>query len=122
MKTTGPTTSIAAAILLSALAGCAAPNKGLYNWNGYQAQVYSYLKSDAPSADEQILLLEQGVQKTAAQGAHLPPGYYAHLGLLYLNAGRTDQAITAWEQEKKIFPESTQYIDYLINNMKKNRS
>lgn len=122
MKTIGLAKNLVVVMLLGVLAGCAAPSKGLYSWNGYQAQVYSYLKSDAPSADEQILSLEQGVQQTAAQGNHLPPGYHAHLGLLYLNTGRTDQAITAWEQEKKAFPESTQYIDYLINNMTKNRS
>ncbi|GGH60912.1 lipoprotein [Comamonas phosphati] len=122
MKTTVLAHSLAAVMFVGLVSGCAAPNKGLYSWNSYQTEVYSYLKSDAPSVDEQILSLEKGVQQTAAQGAHLPPGYSAHLGLLYLNTGRTDQAIAAWEQEKKEFPESAQYIDYLINNMKKNRS
>lgn len=105
--------------LVALLAGCAAP-KTLYSWNGYQTQVYSYLKSDAPAPDDQILALERGVQQAAGSHAALPPGYQAHLGLLYLNAGRTDQALTAWEQEKKQFPESAQYIDYLVGNMKKN--
>ena len=53
-------------------------------------------------------------------GAQLPPGYQAHLGLLYLNTGRTNQALAAWEQEKKQFPESAPYIDYLVGNLKKN--
>lgn len=105
--------------LAALLAGCAAP-KTLYSWNGYQTQVYNYLKNDAPAAEDQILALEKGVQQTAGTAAQLPPGYQAHLGLLYLNAGRTEQALAAWEQEKKQFPESAPYIDYLVRNMKKN--
>lgn len=111
---------VAGACLLStfALTGCAGP-KPLYEWNGYQTQVYNYLKPQSSSAEEQILALEKGVQTTAAQGRKLPPGYMAHLGLLYLDTGRTDQAVQAWNQEKTMFPESTQYIDFLLNNMKK---
>lgn len=102
------------------LVGCAAPQPPLYSWNGYQTQVYNYLRSETSSAEEQILLLEEGIEKTAAKNAALPPGYQAHLGLLYMNTGRIDQALAAWQKEKQAFPESTQYIDYLINNMKKN--
>ena len=40
---------------------------------------------------------------------------------MYLNSGRTDQALNAWEHEKRVFPESVPYIDYLISNMKKNK-
>ena len=100
--------------LATLLVGCAAP-KSLYSWNGYQ-----HHKSDGPAAEEQILALEKGVQVSASQGAQLPPGYQAHLGLLYLNTGRTNQALAAWEQEKKQFPESAPYIDYLVGNLKKN--
>lgn len=106
--------------LTALLVGCVTAPQPLYSWNGYQTQVYSYLKSDVPAAEEQILALEKGVQQAASKGAQLPPGYQAHLGLLYLNAGRTDQALASWAQEKKQFPESAQYIDYLVGNMKKN--
>ncbi len=101
------------------LTGCAGP-KPLYEWNGYQLSVYDHLKGQGKSPEEQILALEAGAQKAAAKGAKLPPGYHAHLGLLYMNVGRTDQAVAAWQQEKAQFPESTQYIDFLLKNMKKN--
>ena len=106
--------------LAGLLVGCASGPQALYSWNGYQTQVYNYLKSDAPAAEEQIQAMEKGVQQAASKGAQLPPGYQAHLGLLYLNTGRTDQALAAWAQEKKQFPESAHYINYLVNNMKKN--
>ena len=109
--------AVALAMLLT---GCVTAPQPLYSWNSYQKQVYSYLKSDSPAQEEQILEMEKGMQQAAGKGTQLPPGYQAHLGLLYLNAGRTAQALAAWAQEKKQFPESTQYIDYLVSNMKKN--
>lgn len=102
------------------LSGCAAPHQTLYAWNGYEPQVYAHFKAQGKGPEEQIIALEAGAQKAAAKGAKLPPGYHAHLGLLYLNAGRTDQAVAALNQEKAQFPESTKYIDFLLNNMKKN--
>ena len=105
---------------LCTLAGCAGP-KPLYSWNGYQPQVYAHLKNDGKSsAEEQIIELEKGIQQAAATGTQVPPGYHAHLGLLYLNTSRTDQALAAWQQEKSLFPESAKYIEFLIGNMKKN--
>lgn len=103
-----------------ALAGCANQPKSLYGWNGYEAEVYAYLKNDSTSPDEQIAAMEKGLQEAAGKGEKLPPGYQAHLGLLYLNTGHADKAVAAWEQEKRQFPESRQYVDYLLANMKKN--
>lgn len=108
--------ALALAVLLSA---CGSAPKPLYRWDGYESQVYRYLRNDGASSEEQILVLEKGLAESAARNAALPPGYLAHLGLLYLHTGRTDDALLAWEQEKAAFPESTRYIDYLIGNLKK---
>ncbi len=121
MRSTRSTLRIAALALAALLAGCAAPQP-LYSWNGYQSQVYSHLKNEGGSSEEQILVLEKGILQSAGKSTPLPPGYQAHLGLLYLNTGRTDDALAAWEKEKQAFPESAQYIDYLVGNLKKNRS
>ena len=113
-----------AALCLAALiGGCAsqAPQT-LYRWKGYETQVYRYLRSEGASREEQIAALERGMIESAARDAALPPGYLAHLGLLYLDTGRTDDALQAWEQEKTAFPESAQYIDHLIGNMHKGGS
>lgn len=107
--------------VLVMLAGCAG-QQPLYQWNAYQSQVYAHLKNDGKSSpEEQIAELEKGIQLSSAGGVKAPPGYYAHLGLLYLNTGKADSALNAWLQEKKLFPESAQYIDYLIGNLQKNR-
>ncbi|MFE1571566.1 DUF4810 domain-containing protein [Comamonas odontotermitis] len=108
------TTQLALLLAIFALTGCAT-QKTLYAWNDYSPQVYQYLKEGGGSADGQVLALEKGIEQASAQNAKLPPGYYAHLGLLYLNTGHSDQAIAAWNREKELFPESAQYIDYLMN-------
>lgn len=109
----------AALSLAGLLSGCGSAPQALYSWNDYEKQVYNYLRSDGSSEEEQILVLEQGLARSAAGQAALPPGYHAHLGLLYLNTGRSHEALQAWEKEKALFPESTQYIDYLIGNLKR---
>lgn len=101
------------------IGGCA-NNQPLYAWGSYQPQVHEHLKAEGKGPEEQLLEMEKGIQTAAAKGAKLPPGYHAHLGLLYLKTGRTDQAVASWNQEKAQFPESTKYIDFLLNNMKKN--
>jgi hypothetical protein len=108
----------AVVVLAALLTGCAGP-QSLYSWNGYGNHVYNYLKHEA-DPESQILALEKGIQQASAKGQALPPGYYAHLGLLYLNTARTDQAVNAWQHEKQLFPESTAYMDYLLNNLRKN--
>jgi hypothetical protein len=99
------------------LAGCAAP-KPLYSWGSYQTQVYDHFKGES-DPQKQIAALEQALEKSRATGAHPPPGLHAHLGLLYMTVGRNDMAAQSWATEKSLFPESTQYMDFLLNNMKK---
>lgn len=108
------------AALLSAagsllLAGCAAP-KPMYQWEGYQTQVYEYFKGE--SREAQITALESGLQKIRAQSGSVPPGYHAQLGLLYLNTGKGDQMIKEFQTEKTLFPESAPYMDFLLRNVK----
>lgn len=119
MKTPSLTALAAALGLAALLSGCAVGGpKLLYSWNGYESQVYSYLRNEGSSSREQILALEKGLAESAARNAALPPGYLAHLGLLYLDTGRTDDALRAWEGEEATFPESARYVDSLIGHMK----
>ncbi len=108
-----------AALLASALmlGGCATGTKPLYEWGSYQPQVYEHFKGQAPEA--QIQALEADLQKIAAHGATPPPGYHAHLGLLYGAAGQSDRATQSLLKERALFPESTIYVDFLLAKLKK---
>jgi hypothetical protein len=107
------TTGVLACLLL---AGCA-QQKPLYQWEGYQQQVYQYLKGEPK--EQQIEVLEADLQKIKAQDGAVPPGYHAQLGLLYSSLGKDDQMVQQFQTEKALFPESATYMDFLLNNAKK---
>ncbi|MDR1350547.1 MAG: DUF4810 domain-containing protein [Zoogloeaceae bacterium] len=101
-------------LLLALSAGCQTAPKTLYQWEGYQTQVYQYFRGEAKEA--QVEALERGLQKIQSANGIAPPGYHAQLGLLYLDLGKDDQAFQAFSTEKSLFPEATVYMDFLLKN------
>lgn len=99
------------------LAGCATGPKPLYQWEGYQPQVYEYFKGEPK--EKQVAELERGLEKIKSANGATPPGYHAHLGMLYSGLGKDDQMVQEFQTEKALFPESTAYIDFLMKNVKK---
>ncbi|MDR3214269.1 MAG: DUF4810 domain-containing protein [Azoarcus sp.] len=101
-----------ALVLAAFLTGCASAPEPLYRWGSYEAQVYAHLQGE--SREEQILALERDVETINASGKIAPPGFYAHLGLLYAETGHDDKAIACFETEKARFPESVAFMDFLL--------
>ncbi|HGL6721486.1 DUF4810 domain-containing protein [Burkholderia contaminans] len=102
---------VTAAALL--LAGCASSTPPLYQWTGYQPQVYEYFKGQK-SPQEQIDALEKALQEIRGKGHTPPPGFHAHLGMLYASVGNEQQAEQELQAEKQLFPESSTYMDFLL--------
>jgi len=118
MKSAHPLRLGAAIAMVSVLVGCAqAPKQQLYYWEGFQAQLYEYFKADRSSPEDQLRILNAQAQKARASGAALPPGFRAHLAMIYLRLGRDGEAKQELEAEKANFPESAQYIDFLLKRM-----
>lgn len=114
---------IKASILMLAagvLAGCRTSNPGLYQWGSYQPQVYQHLKGESPN--DQIATLEKDLQRMNADGRKAPPGFHAHLGMLYSMVGRNDLVATEFQEEKRLFPESATYMDRLLETMSKGKN
>jgi hypothetical protein len=105
---------LAGALLLSA---CAAPNKPLYAWEGFPRQQYEVLQRSGADANAQIQAMQAHAEKARAAGAALPPGFRAHLGLMQLSVGATEQARSSWQAEKVAFPESAPYMDQLLKRL-----
>ena len=95
------------------LSGCTGPNT-LYQWEGYQPQVYQYFKGESKEAQAEAL--EGDLQKIRAKNGAVPPGYHAQLGLLYSSLGKDDQMVQQFQTEKALFPESAAYMDFLLKN------
>lgn len=109
-----PRCRLAGMLLASALlAGCASTPKPLYQWADYQPTVYEHFKGQ--DAEQQVLAMEKNIQQAQAQGGALPPGYHAHLGLLYGKLGHHDQMIQQFQTEKDHFPEFAPYLNFLTN-------
>lgn len=107
-------------LLLSALLGaCATKPVSIYQWERYQGNVDAHFRGDKLSPDAQAQLMEADLQKIRADGGTLPPGFQAHLGLLYGQQGRLDQFAQQMQAEKKQFPESETFMDFLLRNFKK---
>ena len=106
-------------VLSAVLTGCATKPTSLYQWEGYQTNVNAHFRGDKVSPDAQAQLMEADLQKIKATGGVVPPGFQAHLGLLYGNQGRLDQFAQQMQAEKKQFPESEAFMDFLLRNFKK---
>jgi len=109
---------LALAGAMLALAGCASkPPPPLYEWGGYQGQLYAHFRGDMASPLAQLGALLEQVQKTEAKGSAVPPGLHAHIAMLLLQAGQRDEAVGHLQAEKALFPESAHYMDWLIGRL-----
>lgn len=114
------TRSSGAVALLAALwlAGCAQAPKDIYSWDTFARQQHEVLRSEGAQSAQQIQAMEAHAQKARGEGAALPPGFRAHLGMLYLSAGNVEQANGLLQAEKEAFPESSPYMDRLLNRLR----
>ncbi|WP_181296309.1 DUF4810 domain-containing protein [Pseudomonas sp. Q2-TVG4-2] len=111
--------ALAALLLAALLTGCTGNRTPqLYHWDGYQQQVYEHFKHET-GPHEQIAALEASLQKARAVDRSPPPGFHAHLGMLYAEVGKADQVRQQFETEKALFPESATYMDFLMRNVAK---
>ncbi len=107
----------AAALVPLALTGCIQAPKQLYLWEAFPRQQYEVLLREGVDPESQIQALEAHAEKARATNSALPPGFRAHLGMLYLATGNAKAARQMWEAEKVAFPESAGYIDSLLKRL-----
>ncbi|MDF7666515.1 DUF4810 domain-containing protein [Orbaceae bacterium ESL0727] len=104
------------------LVGYSSHDKSLYYWGDYQDNVYKTLKQTKANPTEQIAALEKIITVADSKNKAVPPGLYAHLGLLYIQEGRYAEAKASLDKEKSLYPESTNYMTFLTNNMEGKRN
>lgn len=95
---------------------CGTTQPTIYYWNSnnFAKSSYAYLNDEADLL-KQVELLEKDIQKANQQGKAIPPGFYAHLGLIHSKLGDLGQMNYYFGLEKQYFPESAQYIQFLQN-------
>ncbi len=106
-------------LLLATLAtGCVQTPPQLYQWDAYQPSLYQHFQADNANLGEQVQKLEQAIDKAQARAVSVPPGLHAHLGMLYYNTGREQDALAQFAMEKALFPESAHFMDYILQAQK----
>jgi hypothetical protein len=118
-RLTAAAVSVGAAV---ALAACAQAPKPLYYWGTFPSIAYDTLRGDEKGPLDQLHAMDEQAEKAKAAGLPLPPGFHAHLGLIYLKLGRQDDARRAWQTERERFPESAVYIDSLMKRLDNQKS
>jgi hypothetical protein len=104
-------------LVLSLTAGCAKKHS-MYEWGSYEDQIYAmYSDTGKVPVEQQIDSLERDYQVARSENKPVPPGYHAHLGYLYYQVGKIGQSLQSFETEKQLFPESKQYMDFLISRI-----
>jgi hypothetical protein len=105
-------------VFLSAICffACTNVSGALYSYGDYENKVYAYLQGESPAA--QISALQDDLIKIEGKGKKAPPGYYAHLGMLYAEVGEHGLAISCFIVEKTRFPEAAVFMDYLLERYK----
>lgn len=109
---------IAFSLIGLGLVGCVSAPKPLYSWGSYTQQTYlMYNAPEKATPSAQIIKLEAEIEKAKGKGLAVPPGLYAHLGLLYLQTENSQKAIEYFQLERQVYPESTALMDRLLKKM-----
>ena len=100
-------------IPLVLLVGCASTK---YTWNSYDDNLYAYYKN--PTQKERFIeRLKQTIVK-AEQTGKIPPGIYAEYGYMCFEGQNYKDAITYFQKERDLWPESQAFMDKMITNAK----
>lgn len=101
------------------VAGCQTA-RPLYYWGQYEGLAYlSYKAPEKASPEIQVEKLKEDLQKAAAANLPVHPGLHAHLGYLYYQLGKYDEAEKELQTEKSLFPESAALMDRMLQQPKK---
>lgn len=103
-----------AAILLLAVSACAPTPR--FEWGNYEMALYRYHKQPAQREAYRIAL-QAAIDRGRASN-RIAPGLYAELGYLRLEDGDAPAAISLFEQERQLFPESAALMTRLIEQLR----
>lgn len=99
---------------LLAVSACAPASR--FEWGSYENTLYAYSK--APEAREAYKNSLIEALRNGSTSDRVAPGLNAELGYLFMEEGLTDEAVRYFEAEKRLFPESRQFMDGVIARLR----
>ena len=110
--------AIAVVVSVFLLGGCVTPEPPLYRWGEYEDIIYKPYRNPGESDPvTDASLLAEDMARTEAEGQQIPPGVRVHLGYLYYSQGKSEKARALLREERKIYPESSVFIDGLLQRL-----
>lgn len=110
--------TLATMIMLNACASSSS-NQPLYHWDkAYSKSVYNRLNKTG-DVNQEIQQMEKMAQKAYDKQKKMPPGFYAHLGLLHHDAGNMQKMQENLQKEAELYEESRAYMEFLLKNKTK---
>jgi hypothetical protein len=101
-------------LITSALVGCAAPST--YHWGKLENGLHErYVNQNHAEAD---VYLFETISTAEQQNLKVPPGAYADYGFVLFKRGDREGAISYFEKERRVFPESNAFMTKLIERVK----
>ena len=102
--------------VMTLLAACSSSKQPLYHWDdAYSKSIYNHVNKSS-DVNKEIQQLEKMEQKAYNKKKQLPPGFYAHLGLLYHDAGNTAKMQEYLQKEANLYEESKPYMNFLLKS------
>jgi hypothetical protein len=90
----------------------------LYYWGNYSNSLYNFKKNpDESTKKSHIESLEKIINKSNYHGKKIPPGVYCEYGYYFLLEENYLEAKKYFELEKKLYPESTKFVDILLDDI-----
>lgn len=93
------------------VSGCSTDHS-MYTWGDYDTSLYHYYKKNENRAEYRAALVE--IIQTATPEKPVPPGVYAELGFVELQAGNREEAIRLFRLERSKWPESAEFMGRTI--------
>jgi hypothetical protein len=97
------------------LSGCAVPE--IHYWGGYESSLYDRYVDNKPQESEEDV--RSTLLEAESQHKRIPPGVSADYGFMLYKRGDMAGAISYFEKEKKLYPESGALMAKLIERINK---
>lgn len=106
---------VSLALIAVLMSGCSSGRAPMYEYGNYSESYYQLKQNgDAETTKVWKTALEESIDLSNEGGLRVPPGINANLGYLYLKVNDADKAITFFNAEKTLYPESTVFMEKLI--------
>lgn len=110
---------ISSVLSIALFTGCVKKEPPIYIWNDYVDSSFDYKKRghEKEIFAKHLIEVEKMITDSELKKQKLPPGIYAEYGNLLIENNNKDGAMKYFLLEKQTYPESSIFIDKLIERI-----